>query len=401
MRVLLVTEPGIDGVFRYVESLCRHLVSAGDEVHLAYSDRRCGEALRELVEFVRCRGGKTLNLAVSNRPCPGDFRALWRLRRLARSVRPHVIHSHSSKAGALARMLRFTGIRAAQFYHPHAYVGMRPVHGRLDVVYNGVERWLGRGAVTVTSSSGEWAFATGKLRLPAGMIRLVRHGIDLERFRPPAPGEKARLRLKYGLPATPVLGFLGRSSPQKDPLTLYRAFARACASAPDLSLFHVGHGELDGELDRLGAELGISGRIFRRDYLDTPSEFYRAVDGFVLASRYEGFSLAALEALGSGLPMILSEVAGNSDLLELPLSHAWRVSAGDPEGVARAMVEWRERLRDPRQPNHRRISEERFQMASQLDVIRGLYAEQAGRGRPDSALAHEDAGAVGGQRSVG
>ena len=45
MKVLIVSEPGVDGVFRYVEALCHFLVGEGVEVHLAYSDRRGSDRL--------------------------------------------------------------------------------------------------------------------------------------------------------------------------------------------------------------------------------------------------------------------------------------------------------------------------------------------------------------------
>ncbi len=62
--------------------------------------------------------------------------------------------------------------------------------------------------------------------------------------------------------------------------------------------------------------------------MSAPLDFYRAVDGFILTSRYEGFSLAVLEAVSANLPMILSEAPGNIDLLSQPLSHFVEGPAG-------------------------------------------------------------------------
>jgi glycosyltransferase involved in cell wall biosynthesis len=394
----MVSEPGCDGVFRYVEGLCHFLAGEGVQLHLAYSDVRSSDALPHLVAFIERQGGATLNLRTSNRPAAGDVSAFWRLHRLARAIRPDVIHSHSSKAGALARGLSFAGIRAVQVYQPHAYVGMRPVPGRIDFAYNGIERWLGRTAQTLVCSSGERSFALEQLRLPAERLHQVRHGVDLQKFRPAAPEEKARLRAAFGLPTDgPVLGFLGRSSPQKDPLTLYRAFARAAAGEPRLRLFHVGSGELDSELGRLLASSGLGPRVVRLPYLSAPADFYRAVDGFILASRYEGLSLAALEALASDLPMILSDVAGNADMLSLPLSHAWTVPAGDPEGVAQGIEAWLDSWRHPSAVNHRQIAESHFNIPRQLGAILGLYRGwvAAGGGRA-SRLANQHPRAMGG-----
>ncbi|HVW22533.1 MAG TPA: glycosyltransferase [Opitutaceae bacterium] len=393
----MVSEPGCDGVFRYVEGLCHFLAGEGVQLHLAYSDVRASDALPHLVAFIERQGGATLNLRTSNRPSASDVAAFWRLHRLARAIRPDVIHSHSSKGGALARGLAFAGIRAVQVYQPHAYVGMRPEPGRIDFAYNAVERWLGRGAHTLTCSSGERNFALEALRLPPERLHQVRHGIDLLKFRPPSREEKAQLRAAFGLPLdAPVLGFLGRSSPQKDPLTLYRAFARAAAGEPRLWMLHIGSGELDPEIARLAAEYGLGRRIVRRAYLAAPADFYRAVDGFILPSRYEGLSLAALEALASDLPMILSDVAGNADMLSLPLSHAWTVRAGDPEGVAQGIEAWLDGWRHPSHINHREIAESHFNIPRQLGAILGLYRSWVAAGGRASRLAHHHPRAMGG-----
>src|SRR3954471_18936880 len=116
MNVLVVSEPGIDGVFRYVEGLCHYLDAQGIGVHLAYSDRRGSERLHELVAWVEARGGRTVNLRTSNRPALSDLRAFTVLLRLAWAVKPDVIHSHSSKAGFLARALALLGVPAVQCY---------------------------------------------------------------------------------------------------------------------------------------------------------------------------------------------------------------------------------------------------------------------------------------------
>jgi glycosyltransferase involved in cell wall biosynthesis len=348
-----------------------------------------------LVAHVEEHGGRTTNLRTGNRPGFSDLGALASLARLARSVRPEVIHSHSSKAGALARTLPLFGIRAAQIYTPHAYWGMKPNRGRLDFFYDAVERALGRVGHTFVLSAGENSFALRNLKLPPPRVHLLQNGVDTKLFSPVPPEVKRRLREELGLPATDsVLGFIGRSSAQKDPSTLYRAFAKAAAAGP-ISLFHVGQGELDSELDRIVGESGIRGRVFRRRYMTNPVDFYRVVDGFILTSRYEGLSLAALEAMSCDLPMILSEAPGNLDLLALPLSHSWKAPPGDIEGFARAIAAWRDRIAQAQPINHRQTALKNFEVREKLSEVLEWYralAEAAlgGKGPSKSAFRHRD-----------
>jgi glycosyltransferase involved in cell wall biosynthesis len=379
MNVLVVSEPGVDGVFRYVDTLCHFLWEQGIGVHLAYSDLRAGDRLQTLVSEVVAHGGRTLNLRTANRPALADRRAFGALLNLAREVRPDVIHTHSSKAGVLGRALRFCGIRAVQFYHPHAYVGMRPHGGRFDAIYNLIESVMGRIANTIVVSADEAAFARERLKIPSSRLHLIPNGVDLDAFSPVGGEERRQLRAKFGLPEnTLVLGCMGRASEQKDPVTLYRAFAQAAATRP-IALLHVGRGELDGVLDDLVRESGMSGSIFRVPYTATPADLYRAVDGFILTSRYEGLSLAVLEALAANLPMILSDAPGNRDLFAQPLSHGWRAAPGDVAGFAAAIAAWHDRMQAAGEPiNHRRIAREHFDVHDQCGAVLQLYRTFAG-----------------------
>jgi glycosyltransferase involved in cell wall biosynthesis len=384
MKILLVSEPGLDGVFRYVEALAHFLIAHGTEVHLAYSDHRSGEALPRLVDYVRQHDGATLNLHVGNRPAlASDWHALRALHDFVVRVRPDVIHSHSSKAGVLARAQPLLGTRLPQVYHPHAYAGMRPQSPLGRLLYDGIEAVLGRAGYTINCSEDEYRYARRRLRLPSTRCQPIPNGVDTRQFAPAAPADKAALRHKFGLPAkTPVLGALGRTCVQKDPVTLYRAFARALAANPELVLLHIGTGELDHELHRFVRSQGLQNRIVRRTYLARPLEFYQAVDGFILPSVYEGLALAALEAIACDLPLILSDAPGNRNLMKLPFNQLWTAPVGDVGGFAHAIIDWaasRYRWSSAPRSNHRRIARETFDHQVGFIRVLGLYQELIAR----------------------
>ncbi len=386
MTILVVSEPGMDGVFRYVEGLVHHLLSRDIVVHLAYSDVRAGEGLQRLVTRVENEGGRTLNLRVGNRPGREDLRALFALRSFVRQVRPDLVHCHSAKAGALARALPFLGVLGVPFlYQPHAYIGMRPSRGRMDFAYDAIERVLGRWSTTVTCSYDEQRYALHHLRIPAGRVPMVANGVDTARFHPPTPARRRELRAAFGLPEDAlVLGTMCRSSAQKDPLTLYRAFTLAARRDPRLILFHVGQGELDAELENIVREHDLGARVVRRPYLSAPADFYQALDGFALTSRYEGLSLALLEALASDLPLILSEAPGNGDLLHRPLSHLWHAPIGDSAAFSVAISNWAAERGSPARAacNHREIARDLYDQSRAYSRVVGLY----GRLLPAGAL---------------
>ena len=171
-------------MFRHVEALASFLMERGHRIHLAYSDVRGSDRLTQLVAKVSASGGKTVNLAVSNAPGPGDVAALLKLRRLVAEARPDVIHAHSSKAGALARALVGLGVRQPVFYTPHAYYGLSGKGGMKSWVFNAVEMLFGHVGTTINLSEGERAFARNSLKISQSRLRLIANPVDCLRFRP-------------------------------------------------------------------------------------------------------------------------------------------------------------------------------------------------------------------------
>ena len=206
--VLLVVEPGRDGVFRHVELLAHYLVEqAGMKVHLAYSSVRGSPDLDELVRFLESTTAHARSTCA--RPTPRARRTpsgFLRLRRLAMAVRPDVIHAHSSKAGALARTLAWTGIEARYFYTPNAYYQMYGPDTLAKRAFMTVERLLARTGTTMHVSASEADYARRLLGVQPAQQQAIVNSVDGDRYRPAArPGRKARA----APPVSPASGGVG------------------------------------------------------------------------------------------------------------------------------------------------------------------------------------------------
>lgn len=374
MNVLLVSQPSRDGVLRHVIGLVDYLLSQGDRVHLAYSDLDASDQLHALVDRVRTAGGQVLNLAVRNAPQPGDVPAVAGLYSLIRKERPDVVHAHSSKAGALVRGMGLLGLRTPLFYTPHSYYRMHETESRKARVFHTLERLFGRVGTTITMSHCEAKFADRVVGVPPSRKTTIANGVDFETFHPPAADERQQLRAKFGLPAdAKIIGSVGRFSLQKDPLTMYAAFAEAARSLPDLHLAHLGQGELEPQVNELIARQGIADRCHRVPYLNDTSPFYRALDGFILTSLYEGMSYAVLEALASDLPLVLSRAPGNDDFAIHGFSHIEWCEPGNIPSATSAIVDWRKRFDGSAKPNHRAIASGRFSVEVCFRAVREAY----------------------------
>jgi glycosyltransferase involved in cell wall biosynthesis len=376
---LIVVEPGLDGVFRHVEGLVGFLLEQEVRVHLAYSSRRSGTAMTNLVERVRNSGGSVVDLHCTNIPEPVDAIALWRLIGLIRKTRPDVIHAHSSKAGALARVAAVLTRHPRCLYTPHAYYGMAKKLTLRVRFFNTLERLLARVGKTIAISRDEAFFAQDALRISPRKITVIHNPVNAQRFTAPTPAERQAARDKLGLPESAlVLATIGRMCWQKDPETAYQAVAPLCAQNPDLHFLHLGWGKWKNYLLGYATQLGFYPQLRILDYVDEPLLFYHAADAVLLSSRYEaGWPLVFLEALACDLPVVASLCPGMSDAGQAGLSHAWFFPPEDAPACTDALRRWLDAQRAGLgERNHRRFAMERLTPArcygSVLNLYRGL-----------------------------
>ena len=143
--------------------------------------------------------------------------------------------------------------------------------------------------------------------MPRERIRLLPHGIDVERFdRPMDPSARQALRAAAGLdPDRPVVGTMTRLIPDRDVATLIQAFRELHQRLPDAQLAISGDGPERARLEALVRSRGLSSSVIfvgtRPDSRDTLA----LMDVFVFVpSTQEGFGLGLLEAMASGLPVV-------------------------------------------------------------------------------------------------
>lgn len=142
-----------------------------------------------------------------------------------------------------------------------------------------------------------------------GKIAIIPNGIDLERFRKADALDRKDITEDGD---APLLLFVARFQPQKDHETLLRAMV----NVPGAELVLVGDGPLRKDMEMLCRQLGIDNRVhFLGNRQDVP-ELIKMADIYVHSSRWEGFGLAALEAMAGGLPVIASRVPGMEDIVE-------------------------------------------------------------------------------------
>ena len=342
VRVLQVMECTIGGTRRHLRDLTLGLLARGHSVEVVCAAGR-DPGMHEDMDLMRSAGTRVHHIRMVRSIRPG--RDVWHAARLATILCDRgfdVLHTHSSKAGALGRSVGALLSGAARVHTPHTYAasfdggkgqgGESP--GPLKLIL-ATERLLGRVTdrlVHVSADERDEGQALGVI--PTSRARVVPNGIDASHFATPSGG--AALRSELGIPAqAQVVGTVGLLNDAKGHDVLLEAAARR----EGLHVLLVGHGELEGSLRELAQRLGIEHRVHFAGWRDNLGSAHDAMDIFALPSRWEGLSYAMLEALAAGLPVVSTAVNGSREVLvpENGPACGLVVPCGDVSALAEAL----------------------------------------------------------------
>lgn len=327
-RILhLITRLPIGGAERMLLGVLRYLDGARfDSIVCCIQDRG------ELAQEVESLGIPVHALGLMER---GGFdrRVVPTLRSLIRAQRVELVHSHLYHAnlyGRLAAWREDIPIIASV----HNTYSRRKWHRHL------INRLLARVTYRITAGSAdvERDILDHDRVAPEKVLRLP-NCIDLDRVATSLTPAAAKQRLGFGA-ADLVIATVGRMEEQKGHAFLLDAFAslrqQKQLDGMPLRLLVVGDGRLKSATEQRAADLGIAGACRFPGSIRDLAEIYRAIDLFVMPSLWEGLSLAMLEAMAAGLPMIATDVGGARDVLG-DGARGILVPAGDAGALAQAI----------------------------------------------------------------
>lgn len=335
-RVLrVIARLNVGGPALHVSYLTEGLASRGYETTLAAGEISEGEGSMAFV--AERRGIEVMSIPGLQREVSplADARVVRELAELIRRLRPHVLHTHTAKAGAVGR----TAARVVGSDRPpvvvHTFHGhtLRGYFGATkERAYRKIERALARETDALIAVSPEVRDELVEIGVaPATRFVVIRLGIELtERMEGAERG--GALRASLGLADRFTVGWVGRMTSVKQAPDVLRTVRRLHDRGVDAGLVMVGDGPDRSELEALASELGIAEATRFVGFQDDVGPWYHAFDALLLPSRSEGTPVTAIETLAAGRPVVATRVGGVPDVVQDGVD-GFLVAVGDVEGA--------------------------------------------------------------------
>lgn len=253
-----------------------------------------------------------------------------RLRDALYELNPQIVHTFlltASLYGRFAAMLARVPIVIGS--EVNIYERKRPLHAM-------AERWLMRGTdAVVTSAEAVRDFYVRQVGADRSKVDVIYNAVDWAQLQ--TTTSRDDMRASCGIPANvPLAGIIARLTEQKAHRILFEAIARTPALS-DLHVMVVGDGELRDSLRRRAEALGLQSRVrfvgARRDL----GNVLAAIDVFVMPSLWEGLPLSLVLAMGAGLPVVTTAVAGIPEVVRHG-ENGLLVNPGDIDGLGAALA---------------------------------------------------------------
>ena len=269
-----------------------------------------------------------------------NIRAYRMLKKIIDEGNYDIIHCHTPVGAMIARLAalaaRKKGTKVIYTAHGFHFFKGAPL---LNWLLFYPAEWLLAPVTDVLITINKEDYARARKQLRAKRIEYVPGvGIQTEKFRERSIDRKAkRASLGYG-DADFLLLTVAEMTPNKNHITILKALSllKEKGALEPIHYLICGRGEMWESLEQSAKEMGIDDHVNFLGYRTDAPELYQASDLFLFVTLREGLSVALMEAMSSGMPIVCAKIRGNTDLIEDGISGIF--SENDPEVIAQHIL---------------------------------------------------------------
>jgi glycosyltransferase involved in cell wall biosynthesis len=299
-----------------------------------------------------------------------DWRWALRFKKILEAERVNLIHAHEFDANVQGAVVAaISGIPIVATVHGKHYFWERL---RRRLAY----RWVSRRATMVAVSEDLKRFIVQKVGVHSDRIKVVYNGVEVPSS--PLRADIDACRKELDLPENDrVVGVVGNLYPVKGHQYLIEAIPAVLEKCPDTSFIFAGRGQLETELRDQVNKLGLDKRVHFLGLRQDIPKILALLDIFVLPSLSEGLSMAILEAMMAGRPVIATRVGGNPEIV-LDGETGFLVPPKDSQALASSLIALLENRHLTIQfgENGKRRAERQFTLQTMVSAYQSLYDER-------------------------
>ena len=341
MRILIAGTtyyPALNGQAIFTINLAEGLAKRGHQVTVLFPESHNFSRRRNGVQL-EAVGSMSLTFIHTGTYVPVFFGK--RVRRVFDSFQPEVIHiqDHYPLSKFVVNEAKTCGLKiiGTNHFSPINLTPYMPALPRLMPFYDrNLWNWMMRvynrlDLVTAPSRSAVELMLEKGLKVPAFPLSC---GTDLTHFHPDSSIDRVACRLKYGLnPDKTIFLFVGRVDQEKRIDVLLQALQHV--KRDDIQLAIAGNGAALRELKSLARKLNLGNLVRFTNYVRNEElhSLLNSVDVFMMASDHESLSIASLEAMACGLPLLLADASALADLVA-PGINGYLFKPGDAKDAA-------------------------------------------------------------------
>ena len=375
MRLLFVTSSlAHGGAERHTITLANRLSQRGHECHFAFVKNRTAQ-------LGRIRVGPRGSLHCLDARRYFDPRALFRFARTIRAIGPAVIVSANDYALLYTSLaLRLSGTDAAVVVTHHATEALGTKEWIKMLVYRPLF-WMADCAIFVCEyQRRRWS----KRGVAARRNEVIYNGVDTDEFADSAlPAARAAARRELGFADSEyVVGITAALRPEKNHNQVVEAIARLRVQGMEARAVLIGDGPMRTRIEAHSRRLGVAEHVKITGFELDVRPYVLACDTMALCSVSEALSLAAIEAMALGKPVVHSDVGGVGELIHSGVN-GFLFRVNDTDGFVRSLTLLADReLRERIGARARATVEQSFAEDSMVDRYEQLFRELGARRSP-------------------
>lgn len=333
MKILYVTTIS-NTVNAFLIPHIRFLIEQGNEVGVAFNTLQ--EVSSELINI----GTKVHQIEFQRNPIKKDnLIAYKKIKKIIADEGYQLIHVHTPVASFITRLACRNMNHVKVLYTAHGFHFFEGAPRKNWVIYHSLEKIAARwtdGLITMNDEDYQHAKKL-KLRNPDSIYKVHGVGLDLYKFRPQTSETKRIIRKKYEYPLEDfILIYVGELSFRKQQDLLIKAISRVNKDIPNVRLLLVGDGERLHEYKEIVISLGLENHVEFLGYRKDIHHLMTISDVAISTSRQEGLPVNIMEAMATGLPLIVTDCRGNRDLVRSG-KNGFVVGIDDVEACANAI----------------------------------------------------------------